>query len=239
MKPVAILRFSPDDGPGYFASFLERHSIPWTLFRIDAGERVPSDLDAFSGFVFMGGPMSANDALPWIAPTIELMRRALRDHRPCLGHCLGGQLMAKALGGEVMVNPVKEIGWNPVFADDSAIARQWLGDETGTWTAFQWHGDTFTIPPGATRILTGHACENQAYVIGNSLGMQCHTEMTPEAIEEWCGDWDIENADPSLPSIQTPEEMRAMMQENLPALRRLADRLYSTWIAGLAKKLMR
>ena len=235
MKPVAILRFSPDDGPGYFATFLERHKIPWALFRIDAGDSVPDDISIFSGFVFMGGPMSANDPLPWIPPTLDLIRKAIADHRPCLGHCLGGQLMSRALGGEVTVNAVKEIGWNPVTAEDSAVARAWLGEQFRDWTTFQWHGDTFTIPPGATRILTGEACANQAYVIGNSMGMQFHTEMTREAIEEWCGDWAAENADPALPSIQTPEEMKAMMQENLPALNRLADRLYSSWIAGLAR----
>ena len=100
-------------------------------------------------------------------------------------------------------------------------------------TTFQWHGETFSIPAGAERILTSHACENQAFVIGKSLGMQCHTEMTPEMVEDWCQDWAAENADPSLPSIQTPEEMLAAMRNNIPGLNRLADRLYAKWLQGV------
>jgi len=237
MKPVAIFRFSSDDGPGYFASFLDRHSIPWTLFKLDGGETPPGDIEQFSGLVFMGGPMSANDNLPWTGPVLALMRKAFAVGQPCIGHCLGGQLMSRALGGEVTRNPVKEIGWNPLVAESNPVARQWLGEDIVDdphFTTFQWHGETFTLPPGATRILTAPACANQAFVFNNSLGMQCHVEMTPAMIEEWCTDWESENADPALPSVQTPEEMRASMQENLQAMNRLADRLYAKWISGLS-----
>jgi GMP synthase-like glutamine amidotransferase len=66
MKPVAIFRHFPGEGPGYFATFLDRHSIPWRLFKVDEGEAVPPGIDEFSGLVFMGGPMSVNDDLPWV-----------------------------------------------------------------------------------------------------------------------------------------------------------------------------
>ncbi|MEP7155304.1 MAG: type 1 glutamine amidotransferase [Betaproteobacteria bacterium] len=236
MKPVAILRFSSDDGPGYFASFLDRHWIPWTLFKLDQGEMPPTDIEQFSGLGFMGGAMSANDSLPWTEPVLALMKKAFANEQPCIGHCLGGQLMSRALGGVVTKNPVKEIGWNPLVADDNEIARQWLGKDIvddPNFTTFQWHGETFTLPQGATRILSAPACANQAYVFGNSLGMQCHVEMTPDMIEEWCGDWASEHADASLPSVQTPDEMREAMHENLKTLNQLADRLYTKWIAGL------
>lgn len=237
MTRVAILRFSADDGPGYFASFLDRHSIPWQLYKLDEGEPPPTRLDPFGGFVFMGGPMSANDDLPWIPPVLSLIRNAIAHDLPCIGHCLGGQLMAKALGGRVTANAVKEIGWNTVIAEDNPLARDWLGTDivnSPRFTTFQWHGETFALPAGATRILTGEACDNQAFVIGNSLGMQCHTEMTTGMIEEWCADWAAENAPPS-PSVQHPAEMMQSLEENLQRLRSLADRLYLRWIAGLPR----
>jgi GMP synthase-like glutamine amidotransferase len=233
MKPVAIFRFSPADGPGYCAIFLDQHSVPWRLFKLDEGDAVPTTLDTFSGFILMGGAMSVNDDLSWIPAILKLIRQATAARQPCLGHCLGGQLISKALGGTVSANAVKEIGWQPVTIEDSSIARTWLGDDLKTWTTFQWHGETFTIPEGATRILTSDACTNQAYVIGNSLGMQCHVEMTPQMIEAWAHDWDEENADATLPSVQRPEEMLAAMKANLIVLNRVADQLYGQWIKGL------
>ena len=233
VKPVAIFRFSAEDGPGYFASFLDRHSVPWTLIKLDEGAPIPSDLDRYSGFVFMGGPMSANDDRPWIAPIVKLIRQAIDKNRPCLGHCLGGQLMSKALDGDVTINAVKEIGWNHVRAVDSPVARAWLGADSHALVTFQWHGETFSIPAGAERILTGDACTNQAFVIGSSLAMQCHTEMTPAMIEDWCADWAAENADPGLASIQVPEAMLAETPTNMPGLNRLADRLYGKWLEGV------
>jgi GMP synthase-like glutamine amidotransferase len=73
MKPVAIFRFSPGEGAGYLQTYLDSHQIPWQLFQVDHGEHVPVTVDKFSGFVFMGGPMSVNDPLPWIPHVLKLM----------------------------------------------------------------------------------------------------------------------------------------------------------------------
>ena len=166
MKPVAVFRFSDTEGPGHFATFLDANRLPWTLVKLDEGDPVPASSEAFSGLAFMGGPMSANDELAWTQPVLALMRDAVARDVPVIGHCLGGQMLARALGGEVRRNPVKEIGWNRVKVEDSPLARQWFGPLT-EFDTFQWHGDTFAIPPGAQRILTGPHCPNQAYVAGD------------------------------------------------------------------------
>lgn len=124
--------------------------------------------------------MSVNDDLPWLQPVFELIRTAVADGVPVIGHCLGGQLISKALSGAVTRNPVKELGWGEVMAT-AAAARDWLGD-LERFAAFHWHGETFAIPPGATRILRSAYCENQAFVMGPHLGMQCHVEMTAAMI---------------------------------------------------------
>ncbi len=232
MKPIAIFRHSPGEGPGYFATFLERHSQPWTLFRIDDGVLPPPTADEFSGLCFMGGPMSVNDELPWIAPTLELIREADRKAIPVIGHCLGGQLMAKAFGGTVGRNPVKEIGWGEVTASDAAdLTAEWLG-ETLRFEAFHWHGETFTLPPGATRLLANVHCANQAFVRGPHLGLQCHVEMTDTMIRAWCQQWAAEGV-PASASVQTPEQMEERMAARLAAMRAVADRLYTRWLQGL------
>ena len=127
MKPIAIFRHAAAEGPGYLAEFLDTQQIPWRLIAIDAGNAVPRSAEAYSGLVFMGGPMSVNDDLPWIPPVLALIREAVATDIPVLGHCLGGQLISKALGGTVSRNPVKEIGWGEVAVTDNDSARNWFG----------------------------------------------------------------------------------------------------------------
>ncbi len=233
MKPIAIFRHSPGEGPAYFATFLEAHSLPSTLIAVDAGDPVPPDPEAFSGLCFMGGPMSVNDDLPWIADACALIRAAVDRDVPVIGHCLGGQLMSKALGGTVTKNRAKEVGWGRVekVSRGGTPHDDWLGD-IETFEAFHWHGETFSIPDGATRLLKSDYCDNQAFVMGPHLGMQCHVEMTAAMIRLWCWQWSRECEQASA-SVQTPEQMYERIDERLAAMRVAADRLYARWIAGL------
>jgi len=236
VKPVAIFRQAATEGPGYFATYLERHGVPWQLIRIDAGEPVPERAARFGGLVFMGGPMSVNDELPWIAPVLKLIRDARDAGVPTLGHCLGGQLIAKALGGVVTRNPVKEIGWGRVDVLLSGLAAEWFGAQLKSFDSFHWHGETFSIPPGATRIASSPYCENQAFVLGPHLGMQCHVEMTPELVRTWCQDWEKEVTSLArrTASVQTPAQMLEALEEKTRTLNAIADRLYDRWSAGLS-----
>jgi GMP synthase-like glutamine amidotransferase len=185
----------------------------------------------------MGGPMSVNDPLPWIESVCALIRDAVARDVPVIGHCLGGQLMSKALGGEVTRNPVREIGWGMAGGDDHAVARRWLGAFAGNpCTVFHWHGETFSIPPGASRLLASAHCANQMFALGPHLAMQCHVEMTPEMIAAWCAQWGDEVlARADRPSVQPPEVMQQEIPERLPAMRQLSEQLYSVWIQGLAR----
>lgn len=231
-KPIAIFRHFPSEGPGYFATFLERRRIPWTLVGVDTGAAVPSDPGDFSGLVFMGGPMSVNDDLPWIPPVLDLIRRAVAGNVPVLGHCLGGQLMSRALGGVVSRNPVKEIGWGKTRVTDAPAARDWLGDVC-VFDGFHWHGETFSIPAGAVRILESVHCPNQAFVLGPHLALQCHVEMTGELVRSWCQSGAREIAASLGRSVQSAEAMQGNLERRLGGLHAVADRLYGRWIRGL------
>ena len=238
MKPVAILRHSPTEGPGYFATYLDRHRLAWRVIKIDAGEPVPPSLDDFSGVVLMGGPMSVNDPLPWIEPVLGLIRGAVSRDIPVLGHCLGGQLMSRALGGVVSRNRVKEIGWGEVMVADTPEARGWFGDRR-EFLSFHWHGETFTIPERATCIASSPYCANQAFAFGPHLALQCHVEMTPVLIRAWISDWSKEVATLSklTPSIQTPAQMEEDIDAKTRGLNAVADRLYDRWVEGLKGRL--
>jgi len=235
MKPVVVLRAARSEGPAYFASYLERRSMTWQLVAIDEGAPVPRDPRNFSGLAIMGGAMSVNDDLPWIAQVLELIREAVRKDVPVLGHCLGGQLVSKALGGTVRASPYKEIGWGEVRVCDNGVAREWLG-ELQAFATFQWHGETFSIPPGATRVLENAHCANQAFAIGRHFGMQCHVEMTEELIRAWVrGGADEIKASAASPTVQQPEEMERDMQARLERLHEVADRIYDKWSEGLTR----
>jgi GMP synthase-like glutamine amidotransferase len=235
MKPVAIFRTSPTEGPGYFATYLEHRSIEWQVIKLDEGGKVQRDARRYSGLVFMGGPMSVNDDLPWIAPLLDLARDAVRNDIPLLGHCLGGQLMSRALGGTVRANAVKEIGWGEVRVADNEVAREWLGD-LPAFESFHWHGETFSIPPGATRVMENAHCANQGFALGKHFAMQCHVEMTPEMIESWLATGGDEiDASRKSPAVQAPEEIRRGMPDRLAALNAVANRVYDRWVEGLSR----
>ena len=248
MKPIAIIRHTRSEGPGYFATFLERRSLAWELITVDCGHRLPVTADAFSGIALMGGPMSVNDPLPWIADECALIRDAVANNVPLIGHCLGGQLISKALGGYITPSPAREIGWGTVYAEHCAsadaenIIHHWLGDVPDTLAAndggldvFQWHGESFSLPAGAQRLLSNPFCTNQAFAIGPHLAMQFHVEMTAPIIEEWCASWPVQWGVLKLlpPTLQTPQQMLDAAATRLAPLHRLADQLYSAWLAGL------
>jgi len=235
MKPIAIFRHAPPEGPGYLAEFLDARALRWQLIRIDAGDPVPADASQFSGLAFMGGPMSVNDDLPWIAPVLALIRDAVARDIPLLGHCLGGQLITRALGGVVTKNAVKEIGWGEVSADDNAAARAWLGDIKSA-TAFHWHGETFSLPAAAVHLLSSRHCANQAYALGKHLALQCHVEMTEAMIREWCeiGAEEI-SANAGSAGVQSAAVIKSLMPQHLPQLQRIAENLYVHWVQGLVR----
>ena len=235
MHPVVVFRFSQTEGPGYLGQFLTRRGILWDQINVDAGDSVPGDINGYSGLVLMGGPMSANDDLPWIPAVLDLIRQAVGAGVPVLGHCLGGQLMSKALGGTVGPNAVKEIGWGGVTKVGHNPAPDWLGELPSSFEVFQWHGETFSIPDGAERLLESPFCANQAFLLNNlHLGLQCHIEMTAAMIKAWCetGAGEIAEAADS-PAVQQPPAMEENLAARLEDLHRIADTLYEKWARGL------
>ena len=232
MKPVAIFRHFPTEGPGYFASALERSGIPHEILQIDSGEPVPAGAEGWGGLAFMGGPMSVNDDLPWIPHELALIRDAVARGVPVIGHCLGGQLLSKALGGTVSRNPEKEIGWASISITERELGMQWLG-EGSEFVVFHWHGETFSLPAGAIRVARSALCDNQIFVLGPHIGMQCHIEMTPELIASWCASGAGEITRSPGPGVQSPQAIQAGATLRLAPLHAIADRVYARWFEGL------
>jgi GMP synthase-like glutamine amidotransferase len=231
MRPVAIFRFSPTEGPGYFAEWLDAHGVPQRLVALDEAESVPAEPRAFSGIALMGGPMSANDDLPWTAPLLALLRSAVAADVPVLGHCLGGQLFAKALGAKVWRTSTPEIGWGEVSVLDGDA---WFGGRKG-FTTFQWHYDVFALPPGATRVLANAYNPDQAYTLGKHIGFQCHIEMTRSMVETWCRTGAAELPARTEGPTQSKADLLVALEQRLAVLSRVADDVYAQWAKGLVR----
>ncbi len=233
MKPVVIFRFLAHEGPGYLGDFLTAQNIPWQLIKVDEGAPVPASILACSGMVLMGGAMSVNDNLPWIAPILALIRAAKDNDIPLLGHCLGGQLMSKAFGAAVTKNSVKEIGWGEVTVSKNAAAKNWFGN-IETFNAFHWHGETFALPAGAIHLLASAHCKNQAWSINKHLAFQTHIEMTAEMVTKWCeaGAAELDSATAS-PAVQQANDMQQELPLHVFFLQKVAKQVYTQWIQGL------
>jgi len=226
------------DAPGYVIDILHEKNISYRLIHSYNNESIPSleDLieDSVVGLIFLGGSMSVNDGISWLEQETELIRQAINVGLPVIGHCLGGQLISKALGQKVNKNPNIEIGWHDCYRTNNQIPNDWLGELSNPFTMFHWHDETFDIPPDATSLFTSKYCENQAYSYGdNVLAMQCHVEMTEKLLIRWLNKYSQELTKESN-SEQTHQQIRAQMIESIPKLNHVAEQLYNRWINTLA-----
>jgi GMP synthase-like glutamine amidotransferase len=141
--------------------------------------------------------------------------------------------MSKALGGKVTRNPQKEIGWCELTVDDNPQAAAWFGSATKSFIGFEWHGDAFSLPPGAVRLLSSPQCVNQAFALGPHLGMQCHVEMDGQLVRDWCASGEQEIAEAGGSGVQSTAEIQRDLDARLAHLNGIADRLYQRWVASL------
>jgi GMP synthase-like glutamine amidotransferase len=184
---VIAFRHVPFEGAGRIEQVLAARGIALEYAGITrSGAPVP-DFSQAAGLIFLGGPMSVNDPLPWLAGEQALILQAVERNQPVLGVCLGAQLIAKTLGARVYRNPVKEIGWFDIRMTAAALEDRLFAGLSGSETVFHWHGETFDLPPGGVLLASSEACIHQAYRVGAAVyGLQFHLEVTPGIIADWC-----------------------------------------------------
>lgn len=183
-----IIQNDPEVPPGNLLDFI---SLPYRLCRADQGEPLP-DTGQLSALIVLGGAMGANDdeKHPFLADLKQLIRAVVTAGKPYLGICLGGQLLAAALGAEVQSNRWEELGTLPVTRTEAAGGDQLFNGLAETFHTFQWHHDSFNLPDGAILLASSPACPHQAFRYGDSAwGLQFHPEVTELIIRDWCA-WD-------------------------------------------------
>lgn len=229
---IAILQNNSDDGPAYLGTWLASRSVAFDVFNFDAGQAAPASLAAYAGLALLGGPMSVNDEFPTLRRSEALIREARDAGKPVVGHCLGGQLIASALGARVSVAASPEIGWSKVRLADGADARAWFGNLAGTeHDVVQWHYDEFALPDGATRVSDNDACATQAFAIDKLLAMQFHIEVDRNKLAWWARTGKQELiALIGQPHVQQARTIAAEIPKRMAASHALADRIYEHFL---------
>ena len=153
---------------------------------VDEGAALPNYHD-FDLIIAMGGPMGAyqDDDFPWLAPERALLGAAAAAGYPCLGVCLGAQLLAASIGGRAYPGAVPEIGVLDVELTPAGVADPILSALPSKFRALQWHGDTFDLPGDAAVLASSAAYAHQAFRWRNAVGLQFHLEVTQSMADEW------------------------------------------------------
>ena len=219
-----IVQHEESTPAGLLAEWLEQQNAQIDVLRIDLAEAVPDPRD-YHLVAYLGSEFASfDDSVPFVQRETELIRQAAAHDVPMLGLCFGSQLMARALGGESFRAGRPEIGWFQVRSDDAGMISE------GPW--FEWHYDSFTLPPGA-KLLAASDVGPQAYMVGRSLGLQFHPEVTPEIVEGWVrgyregGGADVEGVE--LDAMLNETERRA------PAVRLATMTLFDRFLDKVAR----
>lgn len=223
---IISLEHAEAEGAGKIADWALQRGHVLQAVRLDLREPLPP-LEDVDFLVIMGGaPNIYQDRdFPFLKAERAYVEEAALAGKVMLGVCLGAQLIADALGGRVTQNPVREIGWFPIQVENRDHLFAGFPQEC---TVFHWHGDTYSLPPGAVQMARSAACENQAFAFGDRIvGLQFHVELSATAaaaftigaehalqLEEW---------------VQSPEVIRAA-QPDLSA----TDRGLEMLLDGLA-----
>lgn len=215
------LQHVPFEGLGSIGPWLERAGHKVTGTRLYDSRALPH-IDEFDLLIAMGGPMSVNDEdrFPWLAPEKQLIRHAIEQGKAVLGICLGAQLIAAAMGARVLRNREKEIGWFPVQGVPPSNRSAFCLPPSAT--VFHWHGETFELPAGATRIGRSDGCKNQGFQLGRSvIGLQFHLETTPASARDLITHC-REELSPGR-YVQSEADMLAVPVERYSAINNLMD----------------
>jgi GMP synthase-like glutamine amidotransferase len=226
-----VLQHVAVEGPGTLASYLEARG--WTLETVALyeGARLPEDAQEYQAVIVMGGPMGVYDEAeyPFLRDEHRFLTRVLGQGVPLLGICLGSQLLAKALGARVYRNPQKEIGWYTVDLTPAGATDPLFAGLTSPVPVFQWHGDAFDLPTGATPLASSPLCTNQAFRYGDRVyGLLFHLELTPDIIHSWLAAFHDELA--SLQGTIDPARIVAEMPHRCAEYQQVGSRVFANLV---------
>jgi len=227
--PVLILQQVEHEPAALIEELLHEAGIE-TVTLFSQTDTIPIAMRNYSGLVIMGGFMSGNDThLEYINKQVQLLEWCIKWNFPVLGICLGAQLLAKAAGAEIFESPVKEIGWYPLHPTFMVHEDPLFKDLLATGIhVLQWHGETYSLPYEARLLATCPDVLGQAFRLGSSqYGLQFHTEVTLDMIEEWLEEGESEK------EFLGEQGIRQLLDEttiHLPVARAFCRTMVNAWV---------
>jgi GMP synthase-like glutamine amidotransferase len=221
MSDVLLVQNTRIEGSGYLGELLQKDGFEITS--VNAKHEKLPDKD-YSLVVILGAPESANDDLPYLQAEQQLIKNSVEKNIPVLGICLGSQLIAKTFGAKVYSGPKKEIG----FYDDLKVSGNspFFSGFQNPFTVFHWHGDTFDLPDGATRLASSEYYPNQAFQYKSAVGLQFHLEVNEEMVNLW-----LDNTEDKLQKIPyiDPKKIRLDVNENISIVKSNMKNFYNNF----------
>ncbi len=221
MSNVLLVQNTRIEGSGYLGELLQDDGFEITSINAKH-EKLPTD--DFSLVVILGAPESANDDLPYLQAEQQLIRNSVQKNTPVIGICLGSQLIAKTFGAKVYGGSKKEIGfYNDLKINDNS---SFFTGFKNPFTVFHWHGDTFDLPDGATRLASSEHYANQAFQYQSAVGLQFHLEVNEEMVNLW-----LDNAEEILQKIPyiDSQKIRLDIIENISIVKSNMNIFYNNF----------
>ena len=226
MSDVLLIQNTGIEGSGYLGELLSDDGFDITSIHAKH-EAIPEK--KFSFVIILGAPESANDNLPYLIREQELIKNSVDDDIPVLGICLGSQLIAKTFGAKVCKGPKKEIGFyhDLMVSNDSKL----FSGFTNPFSVFHWHGDTFDLPDGATRLALSENYENQAFQYKSAIGLQFHLEVNEQMVNLW-----LDKTEEKLRQISyiDPQKIRSDIDTHISTVKSNMEIFYNNFKSEFA-----
>lgn len=229
MKPVLIIRNEAKEGAGQVSTLLAQRGLNEVTILGSATDYADLHRDEYSALVVLGGAQGAyeTDTYPYLTHEIELCQDFMSAEKPIAGFCLGAQILARALGGEVLPGNRREIGWYDLVLSEAAAHDPLMADHPKTLLSYHFHGDFIKEAPGATKLASSAMTDFQLFRYGtNVYGFQYHAEVDQPLIDVMCQG----SSDYLAANGLNAETLMRESRQHLPAFERQCRGVLNRWI---------
>ena len=236
---ILVLQHARVEHPGIFREFLKEDGHTWEVVELDEGETLP-DIEGFDALWVMGGPMDVweEDKYPWLKLEKKYINQAVKvKGLPFLGLCLGHQLLAEALGGEVGKSDFPEVGVMDIQLTEKGATGVFFDDIPSLFQCLQWHSaEVKSLPEGAQVLATSPACAVQAMSWGpRAYSLQFHVEIELDTVQNWAKIPEYAGALDAAVGQGGAAKLEAECNAKIETFNTIAERLYMNWLQTAAK----